>query len=72
MGGGSFERTGVLVIRAWTEGEPPTLRARLTGTSDIAQGEQTSMTLAGATSVTAAVGRWLDEVQSGDDPVTDA
>ncbi len=30
------------------------------------------MTLAGATSVTAAVGRWLDEVQSGDDPVTDA
>ena len=56
------ERTGILVIRVWTEGDPPgRLRARLTQTGDLADPAVTLATASDVRGVCDAVETWLRE-----------
>lgn len=56
------ERTGVLVVRAWVEGDAPAvLRARMTWTFDLADREPTTKAYAGVDAIEAAAKAWLDE-----------
>jgi hypothetical protein len=54
------ERTGVIVVRVWTEdAEPP--RARITGSSSLPSEERTIAVAAGVEEIVAAVRNWLEE-----------
>ncbi|HJU00821.1 MAG TPA: hypothetical protein VJ966_06390 [Actinomycetes bacterium] len=54
------ERTGILVIRVWTEaGSPGRLRARLTQTGDLADPASTLATASDVHGVCDAVEAWL-------------
>ena len=55
------ERTGVLVIRAWIEGEPRSLRLRITRTLDISSRDEESTTAASVEEACDVVRRWLEE-----------
>ena len=56
------ERTALLVIRAWIEGNgEPHLRARITHTLDLGQRKETSRLAATRDEVAAAVVEWLDD-----------
>lgn len=56
-----YERTGVLVIRAWIEPEGDDgLRARITYTLDLSHCEQSTVAVATCEGVAAAVLAWLD------------
>jgi hypothetical protein len=56
------ERTGILVIRVWTEGDAPgRLRARLTQTGDLADPAITLATASDLRGVCDAVEIWLRE-----------
>ena len=56
------ERTGILVIRVWTErGAPGELRARLTQAGDLGEAATTLATAADVPGVCDAVERWLRE-----------
>jgi hypothetical protein len=58
-------RTGVLIIRAWTEpGSAKPLRAQIRVTDDIAVGGERAFTLVEATEVDALVSGWLKEFLS--------
>jgi hypothetical protein len=57
---GQAERTGVLVVRIWIEGENNGLRARLTGTQDITRGEETTFTAGTADEVVEIVRAWVE------------
>ena len=46
-------------MRAWTEGDPPQLKARLTHTVDLAEDEPESATVSSAEQIHEEVGRWL-------------
>ncbi len=73
--------TGVLVMRVWLEGEPPTaLRARVTTAIGVAETEHPMTAVATVDEACAAVRRWLIEFVSdgatsapglGDDVTTD-
>jgi hypothetical protein len=67
---GGGERSGVLVVRAWIEGDPPQLKARLTHTIDLAQEEPGSATVSGAEQIHDEVSRWLEALEAGSVPVT--
>lgn len=55
------ERVGVLVIRAWKEGEPPTIRLRITSRLDLeGDGEQT-VAASAVDDACAVVRGWLEE-----------
>jgi hypothetical protein len=54
------ERTGVLVLRAWTEGEPPRLRVRITRVADVSSGAEDSIAVASVEEACAVVRRWLE------------
>jgi hypothetical protein len=54
------ELTGVLVIRAWVEGDPPQLKARITHTLDLERGEERSATASSTEQIYAEVRFWLD------------
>ncbi len=55
-----WERTGVLVVRAWIE-RGSGLRARITSTLDVSRRENRSAEAARTPEeIQAAVGRWLD------------
>jgi hypothetical protein len=64
------ERNGVLVVRAWIEGDPPRLKARITHTVDIDGGESESAIVASAEQIHDEVRRWLEALEAGGDPVT--
>ena len=64
------ERNGVLVVRAWIEGDPPQLRARITHTIDVAQDETESTIVASAEQIHDEVRRWLEALEAGGSPVT--
>jgi hypothetical protein len=64
------ERSGVLVVRAWIEGDPAQLKARITHTIDLAQRELESATVSSGEAIQAEVRRWLDALESGPPPVT--
>ena len=54
------ERTGILVIRVWTEpGAPGRLRARLTQTGDLAEAATSLATASDVRGVCDAVEAWL-------------
>jgi hypothetical protein len=67
---GDHERTGVLVVRAWIEGDPPQLKARITQTTDVASREPVSSTASTAEHIFAAVRRWLEEFEARSTSVT--
>jgi hypothetical protein len=54
------ERTGVLVIRAWIEGDPPGVRMRITCAPDISRGQEDSTSAASIDEACAIVRRWLE------------
>ena len=55
------ERTGVLVIRAWIEGDPPGLRLRITRTDDIASRHEDSTVAASIDEAVEIARRWLED-----------
>jgi len=59
------DRSGVLVVRAWIEGIPPQLKARITHTVDLEGGETESATAASVAQIHAEVDRWLDALEAG-------
>lgn len=61
MGTVPSERTGVLVIRAWIDGEPPSLRLRITRTADVAARDEESTVTASVDEACTVVRRWLEE-----------
>lgn len=67
---GVRERTGVLVVRAWIEGDPPQLKARITQTIDVASREPAATTASTAEQIFAAVRRWLEEFEASPTSVT--
>jgi hypothetical protein len=67
---GRGERSGVLVVRAWVEGDPPQLKARLTHTIDLAQREPESATVSSAEQIHEEIERWLEALLAGSAPVT--
>ena len=54
------ERTGVLVIRAWVEGDPPGLRLRITFTDDIATRREDSVVGASVDEAVEIARCWLE------------
>jgi len=62
------ERTGVLVVRVWVEvGSPSGVRARITETSDLEEGERSSTVAGSVEEIVAIVSEWLDAFAAGDD-----
>lgn len=57
-------------MRAWIEGDPPQLKARLTHTIDLAQEEPGSATVSSAEQIHDEVSRWLEALEAGSVPVT--
>jgi hypothetical protein len=66
----SSERTGVLIIRAWVEGDPPTLRLRITRTDDLTASDEESTVTASVEEAVDVVRRWLEGFARGDEVVT--
>lgn len=58
-----LERSGVLVVRAWIEGDPPQLKARLTHTTDVHRHEEESATVSSARGIHDEIDRWLAALQ---------
>jgi len=57
-------RTGILVVRAWTEGDNG-LRARLIWSPDIGSSPETISTTASADELQAIIRRWLELLLDG-------
>jgi hypothetical protein len=56
------QRTGVMIIRVWLEPDHPRpLRATLTSTVDVADGEETRRSAASVETVCDGVREWLEE-----------
>jgi hypothetical protein len=68
--------TSVLVVVAWSEGQPARLVARITYVLDATKSERVTVAASGKDEVADTVRRWLDTVEpdaiSGDAPVTQA
>ena len=67
------ERTGVLIVRVWIEASSPSgVRARITETKDLEEGERTSTVTGTREEIVAIVSEWLDAfaADSGDGRVT--
>jgi hypothetical protein len=62
------ERVAVLVIRAWTEGQPPSLRVRITRTQDVASRIDVTSTASTVAQVHDEVEAWLRSFLAGDGP----
>jgi hypothetical protein len=63
----SWERTGVLLIRVWMEGEPPALRARIIDRTDVTESVENVTFATTPDDINAAVGAWLDAFIAGRD-----
>jgi hypothetical protein len=55
------ERTGVLVIRAWIEGDPPSLRLRITQTDDIVSRREETRVAASIDEAVDIARSWLEQ-----------
>jgi hypothetical protein len=53
------DRTGVLIIRAWTEGENPSVIIRITATFDVLAGEPMKTTVTTISEACLIVEEWL-------------
>jgi hypothetical protein len=61
--------TGVLLVRLWVEGNPETgLRARITRTDDIEDGDRITTTAGTVADVIAVVQSWLHDMTEGPPP----
>jgi hypothetical protein len=58
------ELSGVLVVRAWIEGDPPQFKARLTHTTDVTRHEEESATVSSARGIHDEIDRWLAALQA--------
>lgn len=56
----AHERVAVLVVRAWTEGDPPALRARITRTDDISEKNDLVKVVTSPGAVRHEVDAWLN------------
>jgi hypothetical protein len=62
MHAGATERTAILVIRVWVEGDPPPrFRSRITRTLDVSQRNQLTTAAASTHEVEDVVRAWLEE-----------
>ncbi|MDO9443924.1 MAG: hypothetical protein Q7K37_01310 [Dehalococcoidia bacterium] len=60
-----FDRTAVLIIRAWIEPHPAApLRANIRRTTDIAGGFQSTLNVTDSEVIAGIVQQWLHEVQA--------
>jgi hypothetical protein len=65
-------RTGVLVVRAWVEGDSSSgLRARVVSTLDVNRNESESRIAASVDDVTGIVRDWLNSLVTTTQPVPD-
>lgn len=59
----SGDRTGILIIRAWTEhGSPASLHAHIRQTTDVAAGLEDGTTVTDERVVAAVVHAWLNDI----------
>ena len=66
------ERTGVLVVRAWFEpGAGGGLRARITGTVDVAARDEVVTVSSSTEGVASAVAEWIDAFLASASEVTE-
>ena len=56
------EGAGVLVLRAWTEGQPPSLRVRITTTDNALSAARAVRVVASPTEAADVVRDWLTEL----------
>ena len=54
------ERTGVLVVRVWTDGANRSLRARITSTLDVDGDAEVRQAAASAEQILTAVKEWIE------------
>jgi hypothetical protein len=59
------ERSGILVVRAWIEGDPPLLKARISHTVDLEEAEPEQTVAASAEQIHEEVSRWLAALEGG-------
>ncbi len=57
------EAGGVFVVRAWFDGDPPQLKARITHTLHVAEPQPTAATVSSAPAIHAEVDRWLEALE---------
>lgn len=65
MSAATPQRVAVLVLRAWTEGHPPSLRVRITRTQDVAARSDVTSVATTASQVQAEVDAWLQSFVTG-------
>jgi hypothetical protein len=58
------QRTGVLIVRLWIEGEPTGLRARITRLVDISREEQVVSVASSVDEIMTTVRAWLESFTS--------
>lgn len=58
------EPTGVLVVRAWYDGDPPRLKARITHTVEIQWPRPETATVSSVTEIHSELDRWLEGLQA--------
>lgn len=49
----------MLLVRAWIEGDPPQLKARLTHSADLARRDENTVTVSSVRGIHDEVDRWL-------------
>jgi hypothetical protein len=57
------ETGGVLVVRAWFDGDPPQLKARITHTLHVATPQPDTATVSSAPAIHAELDRWLEALK---------
>jgi hypothetical protein len=57
------EPSGVLVVRAWYDGDPPRLKARITHTIEVAEPRPATATVSSVTAIHAELDRWLEVLE---------
>jgi hypothetical protein len=63
-------RSGTLVVRAWLEGRPPSIRVRITSVMDLTAPYHRVSCAATVGEAAADVRAWLEEFEAGDGSVT--
>jgi hypothetical protein len=58
------EPSGVLVVRAWYDGDPPRLKARITHTVEIQRPGPETATVSSVTEIHLELDRWLEGLQA--------
>jgi hypothetical protein len=57
------ESGGVLVVRAWLDGDPPQLKARITHILHVPDPEPETATVSSAPAIHAELDRWLEALK---------